>query len=349
MILLSADGAEAQVSWRRRLGTPHHLSVRWCARGASIGGEHCSPYRRHPSATSKLPCCRTIAAQAGIAIEQCSVVREGRNEPKKSPLRFVKAHGTGSLVQDTEARINWAAHCRHRATRSRTAQFVNNFQRRERGGRGANISTQKPSPQGAALKPVDLGDKKARGKSRATHMLKRAISKSWSSTATAPIRSSRTLLLHSREGSGERRPSMSTRSSRRAQYIGTNHGARARSRDTDQAGRNFDPAVASRCFQQADHAGASIGFSNGFYAATKAQREIGDWLRNLPCCRNSKNLGDRARSEIRDNGSGIPRSAGTRCSILLTTKSPAKETGLGCLSSASRTLSSSKTRVVDSR
>jgi signal transduction histidine kinase len=138
------------------------------------------------------------------------------------------------------------------------------------------------------------------------------------------------MLLHSRQGSGERRPvdiNSLVEESLNLAY----HGARA-----EQQGFNitleqsFDPSAG-----QADVFPQEITrvllnlISNGFYAATKCEAKAGNGYEPTLSAA-TKDLGDRVEIRIRDNGTGIPPEVRAKMiNPFFTTKPAGEGTGLG--------------------
>ena len=139
------------------------------------------------------------------------------------------------------------------------------------------------------------------------------------------------MLLHSREGSGERRPvdvNALVEESLNLAY----HGARAEKQSfTITLGRSFDPAVGEAdVFPQEITRVLLNLISNGFYAATKrqGQADIGDYEPTLSAA--TRNLGDRVEIRICDNGTGIPTEVKEKMfNPFFTTKPAGEGTGLG--------------------
>ena len=139
------------------------------------------------------------------------------------------------------------------------------------------------------------------------------------------------MLLHSREGSGERRPvdvNALVEESLNLAY----HGARAEKQSfTITLGRSFDPAVGEADVFPQEIARVLLNLiSNGFYAATKrqGQADIGDYEPTLSAA--TRNLGDRVEIRIRDNGTGIPTEVKEKMfNPFFTTKPAGEGTGLG--------------------
>ena len=139
------------------------------------------------------------------------------------------------------------------------------------------------------------------------------------------------MLLHSREGSGERRPvdiNALVEESLNLAY----HGARAEKQGFNiTLERSFDPAAGEvDLFPQEITRVLLNMISNGFYAATKRKADTngGDYEPTLAAA--TKNLGDRVEITIRDNGTGIP--AGVKEKMFnpfFTTKPAGEGTGLG--------------------
>jgi two-component system, NtrC family, sensor kinase len=139
------------------------------------------------------------------------------------------------------------------------------------------------------------------------------------------------MLLHSREGSGERRPvdvNALVEESLNLAY----HGARAEKQGFNIAlERSFDPAAGEvEAFPQEITRVLLNVITNGFYAATKRQgKERGNGFE--PTIRAAtKSLGDRVEIRIRDNGNGIPPEVQEKMfNPFFTTKPAGEGTGLG--------------------
>jgi two-component system NtrC family sensor kinase len=139
------------------------------------------------------------------------------------------------------------------------------------------------------------------------------------------------MLLHSRQGSGERRPvdiNAVVEESLNLAY----HGARAEKQGFNiTLKRSFDPAAGEvNLFPQEITRVLLNLISNGFYAATKRKAEAngGDYEPTLAAT--TKNLGDSVEIRIRDNGTGIPPEVKEKMfTPFFTTKPVGEGTGLG--------------------
>ena len=139
------------------------------------------------------------------------------------------------------------------------------------------------------------------------------------------------MLLHSRQGSGERRPVDINALVEEAVNLAY-HGARAEKQGFNiTLERSFDPAAGQvDLFPQEITRVLLNLISNGFYAATKrkAQSSRGDYEPMLAA--KTKNLGDRVEIRIRDNGTGIPPEVKEKLfNPFFTTKPAGEGTGLG--------------------
>ena len=139
------------------------------------------------------------------------------------------------------------------------------------------------------------------------------------------------MLLHSREGSGERRPvdiNALVEESLNLAY----HGARAEKQGfTITLERSFDPETGeAEVFPQEITRVLLNLISNGFYAATKRQGQAGSDDYEPILMAATKNLGDRVEIRIRDNGTGIPPEVKEKMfNPFFTTKPAGEGTGLG--------------------
>jgi signal transduction histidine kinase len=138
------------------------------------------------------------------------------------------------------------------------------------------------------------------------------------------------MLLHSREGSGERRPvdlNNIVDESLNLAY----HGARAEKQEFKiRLERSFDPAAGEvELFPQEITRVFLNLISNGFYAAMKRKAEALDGYEPVLAAA-TRNLGDSVEIRIRDNGGGIPPEVKEKMfNPFFTTKPPGEGTGLG--------------------
>jgi GAF domain-containing protein len=138
------------------------------------------------------------------------------------------------------------------------------------------------------------------------------------------------MLLHSREGSGDRRPADINTIVEESLNLAY-HGARAEKsgfnitlqRDLDPSAGIIDlyPQEITRVFLNL--------ISNGFYAANK-RKEVGDDGFEPLLTATTKNLGSKVEIRIRDNGTGIPAEVKEKMfNPFFTTKPAGEGTGLG--------------------
>ena len=141
----------------------------------------------------------------------------------------------------------------------------------------------------------------------------------------------RNMLLHSRQGSGERRPvdiNAMVEESLNLAY----HGARAENQGFNiTLERSFDPTAGEADLFPQEITRVLLNLiSNGFYAATKRKAEAngGDCEPTLAAA--TRNLGDSVEIRIRDNGTGIrPEVKERMFKPFFTTKPAGEGTGLG--------------------
>ena len=139
------------------------------------------------------------------------------------------------------------------------------------------------------------------------------------------------MLLHSRQGSGERRPveiNAIVEESLNLAY----HGARAEKQGFNiTLEKSFDPGAGEVDLYPQEITRVLLNLiSNGFYAATKRKAEAngGDYEPILAAV--TKDLGDCVEIRIRDNGTGIPPEIKERMfNPFFTTKPAGEGTGLG--------------------
>jgi two-component system, NtrC family, sensor kinase len=138
------------------------------------------------------------------------------------------------------------------------------------------------------------------------------------------------MLLHSRQGSGERQPADINAIVEESLNLAY-HGARAEKQGFNiTLQRSFDPAAGKvELFPQEITRVLLNLIANGFYAATKRKAETdGGYEPTLAAA--TKNLGDSVEIRIRDNGTGIPPEVRERMfNPFFTTKPAGEGTGLG--------------------
>ncbi len=140
----------------------------------------------------------------------------------------------------------------------------------------------------------------------------------------------RNMLLHSREGSGERR-SVDINALVEESLNLAYHGARAERSDFQIAlERDLDPGAGHIELYPQEITRALLNMiSNGFYAATKRAGEAGNGFEPTLLAA-TRGLADRVEIRIRDNGTGIPSEVKEKMfNPFFTTKPAGEGTGLG--------------------
>jgi GAF domain-containing protein len=139
------------------------------------------------------------------------------------------------------------------------------------------------------------------------------------------------MLLHSREGGGEHRPSDINALVDESLNLAY-HGARAEKPDFNVTlERDFDPAAGQVDLFPQEITRVFLNLvSNGFYAVTKRRKEGGEPGFEPTLRASTKNLGESVEIRIRDNGTGIPPEVKEKMfNPFFTTKPAGEGTGLG--------------------
>ncbi|MCP4615307.1 MAG: GAF domain-containing protein [Bradyrhizobium sp.] len=139
------------------------------------------------------------------------------------------------------------------------------------------------------------------------------------------------MLLHSREGSGERQPAEVNKLVEESLNLAY-HGARAEDAGfTITLKHDLDPEAGALDLYPQEMTRALLNLiSNGFYAATKRKVEAGDGAFEPVLSAATRSLGKAVEIRIRDNGTGIPQEVREKIfNPFFTTKPTGEGTGLG--------------------
>jgi two-component system, NtrC family, sensor kinase len=265
---------------------------------------------------------QTFADQAVIAIGNVQLFDEVRartkelaaslDELRTAQDRLVQTEKLASLGQLT-------AGIAHEI--KNPLNFVNNF---------SALSAELTDELNELLKPAPLDEKLRQEIDELTGLIKDNLEKvvQHGKRADSIVKN---MLLHSREGSGEQRPTDINALLDESLNLAY-HGARAEKpgfnitlqRDFDEGAGSVEgfPQEITRAFLNL--------ISNGFYAATKRQADNGETDFEPLLSAATKNLGGHVEIRIRDNGTGIPVEVKKKMfNPFFTTKPAGEGTGLG--------------------
>jgi two-component system, NtrC family, sensor kinase len=258
---------------------------------------------------------QTFAAQSMVAIENARLfnnIETSLEELRTAQDRLVQTQKLASLGQLT-------AGIAHEI--KNPLNFVNNF---------SGVSAELIDELRETLEGISVAPEARAAIAELTETLRENLSKivQHGKRADSIVKN---MLLHSREGSGERRAVDINALVEEAVNLAY-HGVRAERQGFNiTLERSFDPAAGKADLFPQEITRVLLNLiSNGFYAATnrKGQANSDGYEPTLTAA--TKNLGDRVEIRIRDNGTGIPPEVKERMfNPFFTTKPAGEGTGLG--------------------
>jgi GAF domain-containing protein len=307
----------------QKIGDYHTmLCVPMLREGVALGVFSLTRSEVRPFTDKQIDLVSTFADQAAIAIENARLFDEVQQRTKELSQSLEDLHAAQDRLIQTEKLASLGqltAGIAHEI--KNPLNFINNF---------SAVSVELIDELGEVLAPALLDDKTREDTGELARLLKDNLRKvvQHGKRADSIVKN---MLLHSREGGGERRAvdiNALVGESLNLAY----HGARAEKQNFQiRLEQDFDPDAGNVELLPQEITRVLLNLiSNGFYSAMRrrAENEVNGYEPALVAA--TRNLGDRVEIRIRDNGCGIsPDVKEKMFNPFFTTKPPGEGTGLG--------------------